>query len=96
MLTCGANNALELIFQCICEPGDYVLINTPYYAAFKWDLGMRAGVELYKVEGDRKKNYALDVEAYKQAYKQAQQEGKTISAILLCNPNNPLGTIYDV
>jgi aspartate/methionine/tyrosine aminotransferase len=39
----GCNAVLENLCLCLAEPGEGVMIPTPYYAAFEFDLGARAG-----------------------------------------------------
>ena len=39
----GCNAVLENLCLCLAEPGESVLIPTPYYAAFEFDLVARAG-----------------------------------------------------
>jgi DNA-binding transcriptional MocR family regulator len=44
----GCNAVLENLCFCLTQPGDAVMIPTPYYAAFEFDLGARAGEQLEK------------------------------------------------
>ena len=39
----GCNAVLENLCLCLAEPGEGVMIPTPYYAAFEFDLVARAG-----------------------------------------------------
>ena len=48
ILGAGCNAVLENLCMCLAEPGEAVMIPTPYYAAFEFDLVARAG-ELYVV-----------------------------------------------
>ena len=41
----GCNAVLENLCICLAQPGESVLIPTPYYAAFEFDLVARAGRE---------------------------------------------------
>jgi len=45
----GCNAVLENLCFCLSEPGDAVLVPTPYYAAFEFDLGARAGLKVEPV-----------------------------------------------
>ena len=49
ILGAGCNAVLENLCMCLCEPGDAVMIPTPYYAAFEFDLVARAGCEIVPV-----------------------------------------------
>ena len=46
ILGAGCNAVLENLCMCLTEPGDAVMIPTPYYAAFEFDLVARAGCEM--------------------------------------------------
>ncbi len=41
LMTAGANMALDSLFWCIAAPGEYCLVATPYYAAFKSDFAIK-------------------------------------------------------
>jgi len=45
----GCNAVLENLCICLAEPGEGVLIPTPYYAAFEFDLVARARLEIVPV-----------------------------------------------
>lgn len=45
----GCNAVLENLAICLAEAGDSVLIPTPYYAAFEFDLVARAGLKIQPV-----------------------------------------------
>lgn len=45
----GCNAVLENLCFCLTDPGDAVLVPTPYYAAFEFDLVARAGLTVQSV-----------------------------------------------
>jgi len=49
ILGAGCNAVLENLCMCLANPGDGVLIPTPYYAAFEFDLVARAGCHIVPV-----------------------------------------------
>jgi len=49
ILGAGCNAVLENLCMTLADPGDVVLIPTPYYAAFEFDLGSRAGCHVLPV-----------------------------------------------
>jgi len=93
LMTAGANIALDSLFYCIANPGEYVLLATPYYAAFEWDLRLKSGVLIEPVIGDPKRRFEFDLQRYKATLANARKQGKVVRAVLLCNPANPLGTV---
>ena len=49
ILGAGCNAVLENLCMCLANPGDAVLIPTPYYASFEFDLSARAGCHIIPV-----------------------------------------------
>ncbi|KAL7468042.1 hypothetical protein ACHAXS_008272 [Conticribra weissflogii] len=49
ILGAGCNAVLENLCMCLVEPGEAVMIPTPYYAAFEFDLVARAGCHIVPV-----------------------------------------------
>lgn len=71
----GCNAVLENLCITLAEPGEGVLIPTPYYAAFEFDLVARAGLSIIPVNtfqhsgatippADDEDNQSIPVEAY--------------------------------
>jgi 1-aminocyclopropane-1-carboxylate synthase 1/2/6 len=91
-VTSGASAALEMLLYCICEAGDRVLIPAPYYAGFDFDLEARIGVGAVPVLPEQAASMG---EALEQALAKAKGQGSKIKALLVTNPGNPTGAIYD-
>jgi aspartate aminotransferase len=88
LITVGASEALVFLFMTCCDPGDEVIIFDPTYANY---LGFAAiaGVKLEPVLGDMENDFALPARE-----KIEQRLTERTRAVLLCNPNNPTGTVY--
>ncbi|KAF8379590.1 hypothetical protein HHK36_029031 [Tetracentron sinense] len=91
----GATGANEVIAFCLADPGDAFLVPTPYYPAFDRDLGWRAGVQLVPVACDSSNDFKITEAALEAAYEQAQDANIKVKGLLITNPSNPLGTIFD-
>lgn len=94
----GAGPAIETLGFSFCDEGEMILTPAPYYGAFTSDLYQRFGVLLSPINlpSDDLLPYNLSVEILKESLDKAKKEGKKIKALLLSNPNNPLGTIYSI
>ena len=99
----GCNAVLENLCFTLADPGDTVLIPTPYYAAFEFDLVARAGLQVHPVttfehSKSDTSGSTVPVEAYyptpaslDAAYEAAPTKPKIL---LLSHPHNPLGIAY--
>lgn len=85
IMTVGAAGALVTIFRAIIEPGDEVLVPSPYFVEYGNYCGHFGGV-LRPVES--KEDFSLDLEAFRAAI------GEKTRAIIINSPNNPTGAIY--
>ncbi|PUZ58469.1 hypothetical protein GQ55_5G511500 [Panicum hallii var. hallii] len=92
VLTAGATAANELLTFILANPGDALLIPTPYYPGFDRDLRWRTGVNIVPVHCDSANGFQVTVAALQAAYEEAEAAGMRVRAVLLTNPSNPLGT----
>ncbi|WAO96908.1 Aminotran-1-2 domain-containing protein [Fusarium falciforme] len=94
-VTPGMGNALECCAWSLFEHGDQVLVGRPYWTAFSYIFGIRAGVGVREVSFGTVDPFSLEaVQEYEKEYTRAQEDSKTVKAILLCSPHNPLGRCY--
>ena len=80
----GSKQCLYAFFQIICNPGDEVIIPSPYWVSFSQQV-ILAGGRPVLVET---RNHQLDCDAIEQAI-----TPRTV-AILVNSPNNPTGAVY--
>jgi 1-aminocyclopropane-1-carboxylate synthase len=95
----GVTSSLERLAYELGDPGDSFLLGRPYYGSYASDLSDRAGVLLAPVSfGDVDPTSPACVAAYERvllASRSAHAPGNgRITALLLCNPHNPLGRCY--
>lgn len=87
----GVNSGYNIAARTFCTPGRGYLIQTPVYSEFhetRWKAGVPQ-VEsplVKKVTGNRI-DYEVDFDRFEKAASKA-------SMFLLCNPHNPIGSIY--
>ncbi|KAI3864730.1 hypothetical protein MKX03_022941 [Papaver bracteatum] len=91
VLTAGATAANELLTFILANPGDALLVPTPYYPGFDRDLRWRTGVKIVPVHCNSSNNFQVTPQALEDAYKEAESMNMKIRGILITNPSNPLG-----
>lgn len=86
LMTCGASGALNVVLKTILNPGEEVIILTPYFVEYKFYIDNHGGVPI-EVWTD-KISFQLDIPAIEKAI------SKNTRAIIINTPNNPTGVIY--
>lgn len=86
----GAGSVLEILFYCIADPGDAVLVPTPSYAGFWADLETRNQLHIVPVHTASADGFALTVEGLERAW---SESSRPVRAVLLTNPDNPRGVV---
>ncbi|KAL4568808.1 hypothetical protein LXL04_024424 [Taraxacum kok-saghyz] len=92
VLTAGATSANETLMFCLADPGDAILIPTPYYPGFDRDLKWRTGAEIVPIHCSSSNGFKITKPALEDAYKQAEKQNLKVKGVLVTNPSNPLGT----
>ncbi|CAN1159903.1 1-aminocyclopropane-1-carboxylate synthase 7 [Linum perenne] len=91
VLTAGATAANELLTFILANPGDALLVPTPYYPGFDRDLRWRTGVKIVPIHCQSSNNFQVTNEAMEAAYEKALSMDLKVRGILITNPSNPLG-----
>jgi aspartate aminotransferase len=88
VVSCGAKHSLYNIFQAICDPGDEVIIITPYWLSYPEMVRLAGGTPVV-AQAKKENGYkisALELESL--------MTDKT-KAIVLNSPSNPSGVVYE-
>ncbi|MCL2457913.1 MAG: pyridoxal phosphate-dependent aminotransferase [Desulfobulbus sp.] len=85
LMTCGAAGGLNVIFKALLDPGDEVVILSPFFVEYKFYIDNHGGVAKV-VPTD--KEFDLDLAAI-----EAALTART-KVVLINSPNNPTGQIY--
>ena len=89
IVTTGASEALQFVFNAILDPGDEVIVMEPFYANYPSFCLQNLGT-IVPVTTSVDDNFELpSVEAFEEKI-----TSKT-RAIMICNPSNPTGVSYD-
>ncbi|KAH9801224.1 1-aminocyclopropane-1-carboxylate synthase 7 [Citrus sinensis] len=91
VVTAGATAANELLTFILADPGDALLVPTPYYPGFDRDLRWRTGIKIVPIHCDSSNNFQITPQALEAAYKEAESKDVRVRGVLITNPSNPLG-----
>ncbi|KAM1361275.1 hypothetical protein COP2_027097 [Malus domestica] len=91
VLTAGATAANELLTFIIADPGDALLVPTPYYPGFDRDLRWRTGVNIVPIHCESSNKFQITPEALEAAHKEAEDKNMRVRGVIITNPSNPLG-----
>lgn len=89
LVTCGAIEAVSATLLALVADGDEVIVASPTYASYLPSIRL-AGARPRFVALDEDRNFDLDTAAIERVISNRTR------AVLLCNPNNPTGTVYSV
>ncbi|XWS21331.1 hypothetical protein CRYUN_Cryun30bG0046300 [Craigia yunnanensis] len=92
VLAAGATSANETLIFCLADPGEAILLTTPYYPGFDRDLKWRTGVEIVPVHCSSSNGFRITMFALEDAYQKAKKLNLKVKGVLITNPSNPLGT----
>jgi aspartate aminotransferase len=85
VMTCGAGGALNVVFKTLLDPGDEVIIFSPFFVEYQFYADNHGG-SCRVVPPDE--NFLPDMEAFRAAFNEHTK------AVLINSPNNPSGVLY--
>jgi len=88
VVTTGGSEAILFAFATICNPGEEIIVFEPFYTNYNGYASV-AGVKLVPLRTLAKTGFRLP-----EKREIEKKINKKTRGILICNPNNPTGTIY--
>ncbi len=85
LITMGVSEALNFVFTCLLNPGDNILLPSPYYPQYHTISKICGGKENFYECGEE---WVPEVEEFR------RKINEKTKAIALINPNNPTGAVY--
>lgn len=85
VMTCGAGAALNVVLKTLLNPGDEVIILTPFFVEYKFYIDNHQGIPVTVITQD---DFQPDLTAI------ASSINNRTRAIIINSPNNPTGVIY--
>ena len=89
VVSCGGKHSLFNIFQSTLDPGDEVLIPTPYWVSYPDQVLLAGGVPVF-LPTDQESGFRISPAQLEEAL----QEHPNARAIVMNSPSNPTGAVY--
>jgi aminotransferase len=84
--TCGSTEAMIVAMMTACNPGDKVIVFSPFYENYAADAILSGAEPVYV--SLRPPDFAFDRDELRRAFAQKPK------ALVLCNPSNPCGKVF--
>lgn len=86
VVTCGGTEAMMCAMMTICNPGDKVMVFSPFYENYGADAILSGAEPIYIPLVPP--TYEFDLKLIEDGFKQGAK------AIIICNPSNPCGKVF--
>jgi len=86
VVTCGSTEAMMVAMMTACNPGDKVVVFSPFYENYVADTILTGATPIHVAL--RPPDFAFDPDELRRAFAQKPK------AIILCNPSNPSGKVF--
>jgi aminotransferase len=86
VVTCGSTEAMMASMMAVTNPGDKVIIFSPFYENYTADVILTGAIPVYVHL--RGRNFTFDENELRAAFEQKPK------ALILCNPGNPTGKVF--
>ena len=87
VVTCGSTEAMMAAMMSVCNPGDKVVIFSPFYENYGADTILSGAEPIYVPL--KPPSFEFDGDELENAVKQPG-----VKALILCNPSNPCGKVF--
>jgi aminotransferase len=86
VVTCGSTEAMMAAMLTVVDPGDKVIVFSPFYENYTADTILSGAVPIYVHL--RPPDFRFDADQLEAAFRQRPK------ALILCNPSNPSGKVF--
>ena len=86
VITCGGTEAMMCAMMTICNPGDKVIVFSPFYENYGADAILSGAQPIYVPLVPP--TFDFDINLVEEGFKQGAK------AIIVCNPSNPCGKVF--
>ena len=85
-VTCGSTEAMMTAMMTVCNPGDKVIVFSPFYENYGPDTILASAEPIFVPL--RLPDFRFDEDELRTAFEQG------VKALVLCNPSNPTGRVF--
>ena len=85
-ITCGGTEAMMSVVMSICNPGDKIMVFSPFYENYSADTILSGAEPIFIPLVPPEYNF--DINLIEDGFKQGAK------AIIICNPSNPCGKVF--
>ncbi|MCC6233015.1 MAG: aminotransferase class I/II-fold pyridoxal phosphate-dependent enzyme [Verrucomicrobiales bacterium] len=86
VVTCGGTEAMMVAMMTACQPGDRVIVFSPFYENYAADAVLCGAVPVHVAL--RAPAFGVDFDELERAFRTGAR------AVVLCNPSNPCGKVF--
>ncbi len=86
VVTCGGTEAMMCAMMTICNPGDKVMVFSPFYENYGADAILSGATPIFIPLVPP--TYSFDISLIEEGFKEGAK------AIIVCNPSNPCGKVF--
>ena len=86
VVTCGSTEAMMVAMMTVCDPGDKVIVFSPFYENYVADTILSGAEPIYVAL--RPPDFSFDPDELRRAFALGPK------ALILCNPSNPSGKVF--
>jgi len=86
VVTCGSTEAMMVAMMTVCNPGDRVIVFSPFYENYGADTILSSSEPIYIPL--RPPDFEFDPDELRRAFERG------VKALVLCNPSNPSGKVF--
>ncbi|GBC63795.1 aminotransferase [Desulfonema ishimotonii] len=86
VVTCGGTEAMMAAMMTVCNPGDKVIVFSPFYENYGADTILSGAKPVYVPL--HPPEFGFDPDELRRAFEQG------VKALVLCNPSNPAGKVF--
>lgn len=86
LVTCGSTEAMMAAMMTVCNPGDKVIVFSPFYENYAADAILSGADPIYVPL--KPPHFEFDQDELARAFEQKPK------ALILCNPSNPTGKVF--